>query len=214
MTALPDVRALTGWFTDRPVGLQGRARALGTLALVAVGMTGLAADRIAQLRDAEHVLYTDTVLPLTELSEIQRSFQGDRARVIQYGIADVATRQELRTDLAERRKDITDQIDAYRPQGGGHGVVRRVREQLAAYYALAASDPLPSRGRRRRRGLQHGLPGAGAPADHRPGRAPPGRERGAVELAAARAAADREDAQRALAVLWIVLGVGVVLAAA
>ncbi len=213
MTALPDVRALTGWFTDRPVGLKV-GTALGTLALVAVGMTGLAADRIAQLRDAEHVLYTDTVLPLTELSEIQRSFQGDRARVIQYGIADVATRQELRTDLAERRKDITDQIDAYRPKAVDTASFAEFEKQLAASYALAAQTLFP-------------LADAGDAAAFstvfqeqvRPQTTalvePLQAENVAQsELAATRAAADREDAQRALAVLWIVLGVGVVLAAA
>jgi methyl-accepting chemotaxis protein len=213
MTALPDVRALTGWFTDRPVGLK-IGTALGTLALVAVGMTGLAADRIAQLRDAEHVLYTDTVLPLTELSEIQRSFQGDRARVIQYGIADVATRQELRTDLAERRKDITDQIDAYRPKAVDTASFAEFEKQLAAYYALAGQTLFP-------------LADAGDAAAFstvfqeqvRPQTTalvePLQAENVAQsELAATRAAADREDAERALAVLWIVLGAGVVLAAA
>ena len=142
MTALPDVRALTGWFTDRPVGLKV-GTALGTLAVVAIGMTGLAADRIAQLRDAEHVLYTDTVLPLTELSEIQRSFQGDRARVVQYGIADAATRAELRDDLAERRKDIQAQVDAYRPQAVDTAAFAEFEQQLAAYYSMAEQQLFP-----------------------------------------------------------------------
>ena len=81
----------TRWFLDRPVAVKVGA-ALGLLAVVAIGLTGVAADKIGQLRDAEQVLYSDTVLPLTELSEIQRSFQGDRARVIQYGFADADTR--------------------------------------------------------------------------------------------------------------------------
>src|SRR5829696_7584717 len=115
MRPIPLSRAAAGWFLDRPVAVKVGA-ALGCLTVVAVGLTGLAADRIGQLRDAEGVLYTDTVLPLTELSEIQRSFQGGRARIIQYAIADTATRQELRTELTERRVEINEQMDAYRPK--------------------------------------------------------------------------------------------------
>ena len=146
-------RAAPGWFLDRPVGLK-IGTALGTLAVVAVGLTGLAADRIGQLRDAEQVLYSDTVLPLTELSEIQRSFQGDRARVIQYGIADVATREELRTELAERRIEIQALIDAYRPRAVDEAAFGEFEEQLAAYYALAEAAAVPARGRRRPAGLR------------------------------------------------------------
>jgi methyl-accepting chemotaxis protein len=78
--------------------------------VVAIGLTGVAADKIGQLRDAEQVLYSDTVLPLTQLSEIQRSFQGDRARVIQHGFADAETRATLRDELRQRRLEIQDEL--------------------------------------------------------------------------------------------------------
>jgi methyl-accepting chemotaxis protein len=103
------LRSSTGWFLDRSIGVKVGS-SLATLAVVAVGVTGLAADRIGQLRDAENVLYTDTVLPLAELSEIQRSFQGDRARVIQYGFADAETRATLRDELRQRRLEIQDEL--------------------------------------------------------------------------------------------------------
>src|SRR5215210_2485264 len=130
------LRSSTGWVLDRSIGVKVGS-SLATLAVVAVGVTGLAADRIGQLRDAENVLYTDTVLPLAELSEIQRSFQGDRARIIQYGIADVATRQELRTELAERRQEIQAQIDAYRPKAVDAEAFSSFEDELDAYYAMA-----------------------------------------------------------------------------
>ncbi len=213
MPALPSTRALTAWFTDRPVGLKV-GTALGTLAVVAVGMTGLAADRIAQLRDAEQVLYSDTVLPLTELSEIQRSFQGDRARVIQYGIADAATREELRADLTERRVEITEQIEAYRPKAVDVESFAEFEKQLAAYYALAEGTlfPLADAGN---------IPAfSGVFQDQvRPQTTalvePLQLENVAQsELAAGRAAADRADAESALTVLWTVLGLGIGLSAA
>jgi methyl-accepting chemotaxis protein len=213
MTAVPSARALTGWFTDRPLGVKVGA-ALGTLAVVAVGMTGLAADRIAQLRDAEQVLYTDTVLPLTELSEIQRSFQGDRARVIQYGIADVATREELRTDLTERRAEITAQIEAYRPKAVDTESFAEFEKQLAAYYALAEGTlfPLADAGHMAAFGAvfqEQVRPQTTALVE------PLQVENVAQsELAAERAAADKADAESAVVALWTVLGLGIAAAAA
>ena len=209
MGALP--HRLTGWFLDRPVGLKVGA-SLATLAVVAVGTTGIAADRIAQLRDAEQILYTDTVLPLTELSEIQRSFQGDRARVIQYGIADVATRQELRTELAERRVDIQEQIDAYRPKAVDAASFAEFEDQLDTYYALVERELFPYAD-----AGNLGAFGAVFQQRVRPQTTalvePLQAENVAQsELAADRAEADRQDAEQALVVLWITLTVGIAVA--
>jgi methyl-accepting chemotaxis protein len=206
-------RRATAWFIDRPVAVKIGA-ALGTLAVVAVGITGVAADRIGHLRDAEHVLYTDTVLPLTELSEIQRSFQGDRARVIQYGIADAATRQDLRTELAERRVDIQAQIDAYRPKAVDDASFAEFEKQLTAYYELVERGLFPyadvgdlgtygvvfqEKVRPQMTALVEPLQAENVAQS---------------ELAEARAAADREDAGDALVLLWTTLAVGVVAAVA
>jgi methyl-accepting chemotaxis protein len=213
MAALPRTRPSTRWFLDRPVGVKVGS-ALGALAVVAVGLTGLAADRIGQLRDAEQVLYTDTILPLAELSEIQRSFQGDRARVIQYGIADAATRGELRTELAERRVDIQEQIDAYRPKAVDTASFAEFETQLDAYYAMAEGQlfPLADKGDLTRFGqvFQDQIrPQTTALVE------PLQLENTAQsELAAVRAAADREDAAGALAVLWTALVAGITVAAA
>jgi methyl-accepting chemotaxis protein len=213
MRSIPLSRPATAWFIDRPVGVK-LGTALGTLAVVAVGITGLAADRIGHLRDAEQVLYTDTVLPLTELSEIQRSFQGDRARVIQYAIADAKTRKELRTELAERRVDIQAQIDAYRPKAVDDASFAEFEKQLAAYYELVEQGlfPFADAGDLRTYGLvfqEQVRPQTTALVE------PLQAENVAQsELAEERAARDREDAGDALAVLWTTLAAGIAVAVA
>jgi methyl-accepting chemotaxis protein len=211
MRSAPLPSRATAWFLDRPVGVKVGS-ALGTLAVVAVGITGVAADRIAHLRDAEQVLYTDTVLPLTELSEIQRSFQGDRARVIQYAIADVATRQELRTELAERRVDIQEQIDAYRPKAVDDASFAEFEEQLATYYELAEQGLFPYADAGDL--LTYGVVFQEQVRPQTTALVEPLQAENVAqsELAAERAAADREDAGRALTVLWTLLVIGVAVA--
>ncbi|QNG36616.1 methyl-accepting chemotaxis protein [Geodermatophilaceae bacterium NBWT11] len=130
------------WTADRPIAVKIGTAVLA-LALVAVAVATLAAVRIGSLRDSADVLYRDTVVPLTELSEIQRSFQGDRARVVQYGIADEATRAELRTDLTERRAEITAQIEGYRAAAADPAAFAAFTEQLDTYYALAEDTLFP-----------------------------------------------------------------------
>jgi methyl-accepting chemotaxis protein len=211
MAAIPRARLTPRWFLDRPVGVKVGS-ALGALAVVAVGLTGLAADRITQLRDAEQVLYSDTILPLAELSEIQRSFQGDRARVIQYGIADAATREELRTELTERRGEIQALIDDYRPKAVDAEAFGQFEEQLGTYYALAEGElfPLADRGDMSAFGAlfqEEVRPQTTAVVE------PLQLENTAQsELAAQRAAADHEDAGHALLVLWTALAIGVTVA--
>ncbi|SSC23347.1 Chemotaxis methyl-accepting receptor [Klenkia terrae] len=127
---------------DRPLGVKIGAAVL-TLALVAVGLAVLAASSIGSLRDSGQQLYRGTIVPLTQLAEIQRSFQGDRARVIQYGIADADVRAELVTDLADRRTDIDDQISAYAPSAADPAAFGEFQDQLSAYYALAEDTLFP-----------------------------------------------------------------------
>ena len=104
----------SSWFTDRPVAVK-LAAVVGTMASVAGLIAVLALNGVDELHDGEQRLYSEVVEPMDTLGAIQRSFQGDRARVIQYAIADVATRQELRTELTERRGDIQDQLVPVRP---------------------------------------------------------------------------------------------------
>jgi len=203
---------LTRWFLDRPVAVKVGA-ALGLLAVVAIGLTGVAADKIGQLRDAEQVLYSDTVLPLTELSEIQRSFQGDRARVIQYGFADAGTRATLRDELAERRLEIQALLDRYRPGAVDPTAFGTFEEQLAAYYSLVETKlfPLADAGNQKAFGAlfqDQVRPQTTAVVE------PLQVENVAQsDLAAKRAASDQKEAHSALVLLWSLLGVGIVAAA-
>jgi len=211
MRAFAPSPVLTRWFLDRPVAVKVGA-ALGLLAVVAVGLTGVAAEKIGQLRDAEQVLYSDTVLPLTELSEIQRSFQGDRARVIQYGFADADTRATLRDELAERRKEIQALLDHYRPGAVDPKAFGTFEEQLAAYYGLVESQlfPLADAGRQQAFGAMFQdqvRPATTAVVE------PLQVENVAQsDLAAKRAASDREEAHSALVLLWSLLAGGIVAA--
>ncbi|SCX43989.1 methyl-accepting chemotaxis sensory transducer with TarH sensor [Klenkia marina] len=130
------------WAADLPIAMKIGA-AVVTLALVAVGLAVLATVNIGSLRDSGQTLYRGTVVPLIELSEIQRSYQGDRARVIQYGIADADVRAELRTDLTERRGEIEDLITAYAPAAADPDSFQQFRTQLEAYYDLAENTLFP-----------------------------------------------------------------------
>jgi methyl-accepting chemotaxis protein len=207
------LRSSTGWFLDRSIGVKVGS-SLATLAVVAVGVTGLAADRIGQLRDAENVLYTDTVLPLAELSEIQRSFQGDRARIIQYGIADAATREELKTELAERRVDIQEQIDGYRPKAVDADAFAAFEAELDAYYTMAETQLLPLADAGNDSGFSWFFQNRIRPQTTALVEPLQLENTAQTELAAARAAADHDAAGSALVALWATLLVGIAVAVA
>ncbi len=100
-----------GWFADRPIGVKIGA-AVALLAVVAIAMTVLAVMRLNSVHAAATRI-NDNVVTLADLATIQRSYQGDRARYNQYGLADAATRTELRADLVERRQALEEQLDAY-----------------------------------------------------------------------------------------------------
>ncbi len=109
-TPSPSARS-GGWFADRPIGVKIGA-AVVLLAAVAVGMTILAVSRITALESGASRI-NDNVVTLADLANIQRSWQGDRARYSSYGLTDPQTRAELVTELAERRTTLEGQLDAY-----------------------------------------------------------------------------------------------------
>src|SRR5688572_13701252 len=93
-SAVPARSGGVRWFADRPVAVKIGA-ALAVLAIVAFGLTALAIQRIGTLADAGDTLYEDSIVPLNQLGEAQRTFQGDRARYILYGLSDDGTRATL-----------------------------------------------------------------------------------------------------------------------
>ncbi|ADB77537.1 methyl-accepting chemotaxis protein [Geodermatophilus obscurus] len=131
-----------GWFADRPIGVKIGA-AVGVLAVVAVSMTVLAVLRIGSL-NAAAARINDNVVTLSDLADIQRSYQGDRARYTQYGLADPQTRAALRTDLAERRQSLEDQLDAYAEVTVNKEAFATFRGHLEDYYAIADGQLVPA----------------------------------------------------------------------
>jgi methyl-accepting chemotaxis protein len=131
-----------GWFSDRPVAVK-IGSALAVLALVAVALTGLAVQRIGTLADAGDTLYEDSIVPLNLLGEAQRTFQGDRSRNNMYGFVDEATRAELRPQLAERRVQFREQMDAYTATLHNPADFAPVLEAADTYYAVVDQQLYP-----------------------------------------------------------------------
>ncbi|MGY1729171.1 methyl-accepting chemotaxis protein [Geodermatophilus sp. SYSU D01062] len=131
-----------GWFADRPVGVKIGA-AVAVLALVAVAMTVLAVNRLSAVQDAAARI-NDNVVRLSDLANIQRSWQGDRSRYNTYPIADAQQRAALRADLTERRDTIDGQLDAYAEVTVNKEAFEEFRGTVEDYYTIADTQLLPA----------------------------------------------------------------------
>jgi methyl-accepting chemotaxis protein len=140
--APPAGRRSGGWFADRPIGVKIGA-ALAVLAAVAIGMTVLAVSRINAL-DAAATRINDNVGTLADLANIQRSWQGDRARFNTYPLADVQTRTALLADLADRRTTIEGQLDAYAEVTVNKEAFEVFQGHVEEYYAVADAQLIPA----------------------------------------------------------------------
>ena len=130
------------WFGDRPVAVK-IGSAVTLLAAVSIGLTTLAVDRIGTLADAAETLSTGSIDPLVKLNELQRTFQGDRARYNLYGLSDEATRATLRADLVERRETVEQQTQAYLDTLADPADFDPVLDQMTAYYAVVDQQLVP-----------------------------------------------------------------------
>jgi methyl-accepting chemotaxis protein len=131
-----------GWFADRPIGVKIGA-AVAVLAVVAVAMTVLAVLRIGSL-NAAAARINGNVVTLADLANIQRSWQGDRARYTAYPLADPQTRAALLTDLAERRETIEGQLDAYAEVTVNKEAFEVFRGHVDQYYVVAQGQLVPA----------------------------------------------------------------------
>ena len=131
-----------GWFADRPIGVKIGA-AVAVLAVVSAAMTVLAVLRIGSL-DAAATRINDNVVTLADLADIQRSWQGDRARYTAYPLADPQTRAALLTDLAERRETIEGQLDAYAEVTVNREAFEVFRGHVDQYYVVAEGQLVPA----------------------------------------------------------------------
>jgi len=129
-------------WADRPVLVKILTAVLVMVAMTAV-VTAVAIGSLRTLRADAAEMYSGNVTPLQQLTEIQRSFQGDRARVIQYGIADAETRATLADELTERQGDLAAQIDEYRANAVSQDDVDAVVAALDDYYAAAEDTLFP-----------------------------------------------------------------------
>ncbi len=132
----------SGWFADRSVAVK-IGSAVAVLAVVAVVMTVLAVQRLGAVADASERI-NENVVTLADLANIQRSYQGDRARYNQYGLADEQTRAALLTDLAERRATLEEQLDAYADVTVNKEAFESFRGHLDEYYAVAEGQLIPA----------------------------------------------------------------------
>ncbi|WP_069386606.1 methyl-accepting chemotaxis protein [Cellulosimicrobium cellulans] len=129
-------------WADRPVLVKILTSVL-VMVVVAAVITAVALSSMLRLRTDAALMYSGNVTPLQQLTEIQRAYQGDRARVIQYGIADTETRATLVDELVERKVDLDEQIEAYRANAVDQDDVDALVEALDAYYAAAVETLFP-----------------------------------------------------------------------
>jgi methyl-accepting chemotaxis protein len=138
MTPLRAGRRLA-WISDRPLAVKLGA-ALALMAFVGALAGILAVNGAQALRDGETRLYEDNVQPLVMLGAIQRSFQGDRVRIVSYNVADAETRATLRENLEERQGELQSLLAEYDGHQADDAAWTAFTEGLEAYYANAETQ--------------------------------------------------------------------------
>ncbi|MGY1740519.1 MULTISPECIES: methyl-accepting chemotaxis protein [unclassified Blastococcus] len=130
------------WFADRPIAVK-IGSAIAALAVVAVAMTVLAVSRISTLESAAGDI-NDNVVTLSDLSDIQRSWQGDRSRYNSLALVSGQTQAEILADLAERRDTIDEQLDAYAAVTVSPQAFEEFRGHVDQYYGVADTQLVPA----------------------------------------------------------------------
>src|SRR5215213_4744150 len=133
----------SGWFADRPLAVK-LGTTVGLLGLVAVGLTGLATVRMSELADQQQTLFDESVTPLNDLAGIQRAFQGDRARYIEYPQLAADDRQAMLAELAERQTDLQAKLAEYEPLASSPDNFTTMTGDLDAWYAVATTELVPA----------------------------------------------------------------------
>ena len=131
------------WFSDRPVGVKIGA-ALVVLAVVAIGLTTLAVQRIGTLADAGQTLHTGSFVPLEDLAQANKTFQGTRSRFVLYSFTDPETRATLAEEIAERREKFAGQVDVYVGTLEDPAAFTPVQDAIDAYDAFVDGQLIPA----------------------------------------------------------------------
>jgi methyl-accepting chemotaxis protein len=139
---LPPTTRRGRWFADRSLAAKF-GTAIAALAVVAILMTVLAVARISTLDHAADDI-NDNVVTLSDLSDIQRSWQGDRSRYNSLALVAPAAQTEILTDLAGRRDALEEQLDAYAAVTVNREAFESFRGQLDTYYSVAEGQLVPA----------------------------------------------------------------------
>ncbi|SDP65770.1 methyl-accepting chemotaxis sensory transducer with TarH sensor [Klenkia soli] len=131
------------WFTDRSVSVKIGA-VVAVVCVLAAALTGLAVSRLSYLRAEINDIYDGHVVQLAALGELQRAYQGDRARYAGYALLDDADRQTMVSELADRRTDITQKIEDYGPLAKDASAWAQFRSDLTTYYTIATQQLVPA----------------------------------------------------------------------
>jgi methyl-accepting chemotaxis protein len=110
-------------------------------AAVTIGVTGVV--QLQVLNDKSQTMYEQNVAPLTNLSSIQRTFNGLRARYLEYGGASSATRKTLLTEIDDKKASLTQEIAAYRSMASDPATIDVFATKSAALVQTADSELLP-----------------------------------------------------------------------
>ena len=136
-------RQRSGWFADRPIAVK-IASLIAFSASVGLVLTVLATQQISTLRDGQHEIYDQNIEGLIDLGNIQRSYQGDRARYVTYELSTAEQRAALRAELAERRPVLDAAVGEYERHAPDLAAYDRFVVLLDEYYAVAQQRLVPA----------------------------------------------------------------------
>ncbi|SCX42995.1 methyl-accepting chemotaxis protein [Klenkia marina] len=124
------------WISDRPVAVKIGAIVV-VVCVLAAALTGLAVSRLSYLRAEANDLYHGHIVQLVALGELQRAYQGDRARYAGYALLSPEDRVTMTAELAERRTDIDQKIEDYGSYAIDADAWAQFRSDLSTYYTIA-----------------------------------------------------------------------------
>ena len=117
--------------------------AVGVMAVAAVLAGGVGAASLATVDRQSSELYESNVVPMQYLSDVQAMFQADRARTLQYGVANADTRAELEADLEESLAALQELVARYAPYAIDAEDVETLAFGVETYHAMARSGLFP-----------------------------------------------------------------------
>ncbi|PWJ54801.1 methyl-accepting chemotaxis protein [Quadrisphaera granulorum] len=131
------------FFTDRSLTVK-MGTSLALLGVVSTGLTVLAVAKLHSLAEGEQHLYAEAVVPMSKLNDLQRSYQGDRARYASYDSLDAAARADLVTELAERKDKIDGQLKGFETYASSPAAYTKLSKDLGTYYVVATQQLVPA----------------------------------------------------------------------